>query len=96
MSEKKDHETVMDGSFRVDLQSLRPVDMVFPEAHRSVAIATGMCASPPFGCGQKVDGFRDDLSAKEYKITGFCQKCQDQMFESEQAEAPEDDDDAQA
>lgn len=95
MSEKKDRQTVMDGSFRVDLQSLRPVDLVFPGAHRSVAIATGMCASPPFGCGQKTDGFRDDISAKEYKITGFCQKCQDKMYESD-SQAPEDDDDAQA
>jgi hypothetical protein len=26
------------------------------------------------------DSFRDDLSIKEYKISGMCQKCQDDFF----------------
>ena len=26
------------------------------------------------------DGFRDDLSRKEYGISGLCQKCQDGVF----------------
>ena len=25
--------------------------------------------------------FRDELSVKEYKISGICQECQDKMFE---------------
>ncbi len=28
----------------------------------------------------KPDSFRDPLSAKEYKISGLCQKCQDVTF----------------
>jgi len=26
------------------------------------------------------DEFKDELSEKEYKISGLCQKCQDDMF----------------
>ena len=42
------------------------------------AVKEGIC---PF-CHQLVDinSFRDDLSRKEYKISGLCQKCQDEMF----------------
>lgn len=27
-----------------------------------------------------MDDFKDDLSRKEYSISGLCQKCQDEMF----------------
>lgn len=36
----------------------------------------------PF-CETEIHGredFKDDLSFKEYKISGLCQKCQDKMF----------------
>jgi len=35
----------------------------------------------PF-CGKKVkaEDFRDQLSIKEYRISGLCQKCQDDFF----------------
>lgn len=38
----------------------------------------GLC---PF-CGHEVDirEFRDELSVKEFKISGLCQKCQDEVF----------------
>jgi len=76
----------MEGSFAVDLSELRrPVDDIFPGAHRQIAMATGHCASPPFGCGNKVEGFRDALSEKEYHITSLCQACQDRFY-SEEAE----------
>lgn len=28
-----------------------------------------------------IDEFRDDLSRKEYRISGLCQKCQDDFFD---------------
>jgi len=28
----------------------------------------------------KVEDFRDELSRKEFNISGLCQKCQDEMF----------------
>ena len=35
----------------------------------------------PF-CKEKIDvnSFKDNLSKKEYKISGLCQKCQDKTF----------------
>ena len=29
----------------------------------------------------KVEDFKDELSVKEYKISGLCQRCQDEFFE---------------
>lgn len=40
----------------------------------------GVC---PF-CGKTINPeteFRDDLSLKEYGISGLCQKCQDEVFD---------------
>jgi hypothetical protein len=31
-------------------------------------------------CGKKIMRFRDDLSRKEYNISGICQRCQDETF----------------
>jgi hypothetical protein len=31
-------------------------------------------------CGLEVKGFRDRLSAREFRITGLCQSCQDGIF----------------
>jgi hypothetical protein len=41
-------------------------------------VEAGLC---PF-CGQKVDvnSFRDEVSKKEFHISGMCQKCQDKTF----------------
>lgn len=58
----------------------RPADKVFPGAQRQAAIAEGRCAQPPFGCGKPVRGFDDALSAREFKISGLCQECQDAIF----------------
>jgi hypothetical protein len=32
-------------------------------------------------CGGSADSFTDELSKKEYSISGLCQKCQDRVFE---------------
>lgn len=34
----------------------------------------------PF-CGAIPEGFRDEVSAREYEISGLCQTCQDKVFE---------------
>lgn len=31
-------------------------------------------------CQKPIDGFRDALSYKEYRISGMCQVCQDAVF----------------
>lgn len=54
----------------------RPSDLIFPKA--AAARREGIC---PF-CHQLVDtnSFRDELSRKEFGISGLCQKCQDETF----------------
>lgn len=37
----------------------------------------GICAT----CGKQVGEFRDELSRREFKISGMCQECQDEVFE---------------
>lgn len=31
-------------------------------------------------CGKKAEEFKDELSRKEYDISGLCQNCQDEIF----------------
>jgi len=38
-------------------------------------------------CGGEVGDFRDELSAREYGISGMCQTCQDSVFCEDEEEA---------
>lgn len=58
----------------------RPVDKLIPEAKRREAITGATCALSPLGCGGPASQFKDDLSRREYQISGLCQKCQDEVF----------------
>jgi hypothetical protein len=42
-------------------------------------IANGECMTCDM-IGITADSFRDELSIKEYTISGMCQKCQDSVF----------------
>jgi hypothetical protein len=65
----------------------KPVFQLFPQAANS--IINGECV--PCGSTQIRDcDFRDDISKKEYSISGMCQSCQDQVFNM--MERMEDDD----
>lgn len=56
---------------------------------REDAIKAGRCVDPPIGCGKRIPNwgrpelpmFRDEASAREYRITGMCQQCQDHFEE---------------
>ncbi len=48
----------------------------FTGISRQEALEKNICT----WCGKKVGEFKDILSVKEYKISGFCQKCQDKTF----------------
>jgi len=52
------------------------VKQVFPEMVEKVEI--GKCPM----CSKKIQkgDFKDELSEKEFKISGMCQKCQDSIF----------------
>lgn len=39
-----------------------------------------LCLPVPLGCGKPIGQFRDELSLREYKISGWCQRCQDIHF----------------
>lgn len=43
---------------------------------RTNSIGTDTCVR----CGCIANEFKDQRSAREYKISGFCQKCQDEIF----------------
>ncbi|HSW57588.1 MAG TPA: hypothetical protein VLH15_04250 [Dehalococcoidales bacterium] len=45
-------------------------------ASEVAAVEKGLC---PF-CLKQVGAFRDNLSEKEYKISGLCQQCQDKIY----------------
>lgn len=47
---------------------------------RRAAIQTNTCVAPPIGCGGPINTFRDELSEREYRISGLCQECQDDIF----------------
>ena len=51
---------------------------------RVLAVAGAQCVM----CGKPAESFRDELSRKEYGISGLCQHCQDQVF----CEDPRDED----
>lgn len=42
------------------------------------AVESGKCST----CNESIDAttFRNDISLKEFKISGMCQKCQDNIF----------------
>jgi len=43
---------------------------------RTISIKTNTCSF----CGGAANKFRNTLSRREYRISGFCQKCQDNVF----------------
>ena len=43
---------------------------------RVLAIAGKGCVK----CGEAAASFKDELSKKEFGISGFCQTCQDEIF----------------
>jgi hypothetical protein len=47
---------------------------------RTTAITADRCVRPPFGCDGPAVVFRDELSRREYTISGLCQRCQDVVF----------------
>jgi len=48
-------------------------------AKRDAAIEDHVCAS----CCEPILSFKDEVSEREYKITGWCQHCQDKFYEED-------------
>lgn len=47
---------------------------------RRESIEQDRCVPAPIGCGGPATEFRDDISRREYGISGLCQMCQDAVF----------------
>lgn len=47
---------------------------------RIKAIEEDRCINPPIGCGKPAKEFRNEISSREYTISGLCQDCQDRFF----------------
>lgn len=54
------------------------------EGGREDAIKANLCIALPLGCGKPVTSFEDRDSYREYLITGMCQGCQDEFYETYQ------------
>ena len=52
---------------------------IFTGKDRRATIAAGECMTCD-SQGNNAQSFTDDLSRKEYQISGMCQKCQDDIF----------------
>ena len=54
-----------------------PLDIseLFPKETKNRS--EGLCAT----CGNTPGDFKDEISEKEFKITGMCQACQDGLFD---------------
>ena len=57
---------------------MKPIDIVTDGRH-SQFIQNNLCT----WCRDAITGFTDELSEKEHRISGFCQKCQDKTFSDE-------------
>ena len=57
---------------------MKPIDVLTGGEH-SRTIEAKRCTI----CGGPATEFKDALSAKEYNISGMCQKCQDSFFDEE-------------
>lgn len=44
------------------------------------SIMNDRCVNPPVGCAGPATEFRDEVSKREFRISGLCQKCQDEIF----------------
>jgi len=49
-------------------------------ADRRSSIRADRCIPRPLGCGLAITTFKDELSKREFAISGLCQVCQDKFF----------------
>jgi len=56
---------------------------------RVQVISDGNCISCDEARDLKASSFRDDISRKEYSISGMCQSCQDDLFGEDDDDEPE-------
>jgi|TARA_R110002012_G_scaffold255404_1_gene435343 hypothetical protein len=55
-------------------------EIIFNGKDRVTCISEGICVTCDEAHGLVATSFRDDISRKEYSISGMCQSCQDDVF----------------
>jgi len=76
------------GDFAASLRSMKMAKPTFKseEMEKTLIKMTGIdrrkCITADIctWCGKPAKNFKDAISEKEYRISGFCQKCQDETF----------------
>ena len=72
-------------------------EIIFNGKDRVTVIKEGKCLTCDEARDLKATSFRDDISRKEYSISGMCQSCQDDLFGMDEADdEPEDYEDDEA
>ena len=72
-------------------------EIIFNGKDRVTCISEGICVTCDEARDLKATSFRDDISRKEYSISGLCQSCQDDVFGMDEADdEPEDYEDDEA
>ena len=65
------------------MKEQKPIDIVPSFKAMRRAQAEGLCPT----CGKRPQGFKDEVSRREYKISGMCQACQNAFFDADESEA---------
>ena len=55
-------------------------EIIFNGKDRATCVREGTCVTCDEAQGLIATSFRDDVSRKEYSISGMCQSCQDDVF----------------
>jgi hypothetical protein len=66
-------------------------EIIFNGKDRVTCISEGICVTCDEARDLKATSFRDDISRKEYSISGMCQSCQDDVFGHEDEDEPDED-----
>lgn len=70
----------MMGKYKPSYKDSYIEEMLETMTGRTTAINNDMCVARPYGCGEPIGEFRDELSEREYTLSGLCQTCQDSVF----------------
>lgn len=65
--------------------SLASKPIGFVDKARPLLVLRGFCPD----CAEPVESLRDELSMREWRISGLCQSCQDSLFGADDGEAIE-------
>lgn len=62
---------------------------------RSTAIKSLKCVRPPLGCGKEIPPGEFEtyspMTITEYRMSGLCETCQDEVFRDPEDDGPDDD-----